>query len=447
MTEDNFWPPAEALLDLSGMVQLSDGRARCTGIAMCDAEGRPKCLFDQYEAAHFFYEFEILDEIGVPSGGLALQDADWSLIGGIVHAKNTFQSGLPAPGPIQPGTRLRYHQVVHLQVRPGDYSFDVVLASTDGASYRAYRQQAISYPLLNQVMQEHCRVVKAGMFTVRPLANGQWLHDGLANLPGDCHVMVMGSPPTEPSTVAPSAGMMEETPAVFHITHWRAGSQWIRKILRESIPDRIVEPQVGGVQFSRWPVQAGKVYPTLYVTKHQFERVALSANHCRFVIIRDLRDTLVSAYFSIKFSHAVIAPVIAIRRATLRSLSVEEGLMYLMDEWLQNSARIQASWVESGEEIIRYEDLLEDDVEILERTLLDKCRLPVSRERLRQVVQSNRFEQITGRQRGEEDVTAHRRKGMAGDWQNHFSPRVKEAFKIRYGGILIATGYEKDLNW
>jgi len=63
-------------------------------------------------------------------------------------------------------------------------------------------------------------------------------------------------------------------------------------------------------------------------------------------------------------------------------------------------------------------------------------------------VLANRFEaQTGGRPRGVEDVTAHQRKGVAGDWRNHFTDRIKRAFKARYGGLLVATGYEKDLDW
>jgi hypothetical protein len=36
---------------------------------------------------------------------------------------------------------------------------------------------------------------------------------------------------------------------------------------------------------------------------------------------------------------------------------------------------------------------------------------------------------------------------VAGDWRNHFDDRLREEFKTRYGGLLIATGYENDLEW
>jgi hypothetical protein len=36
---------------------------------------------------------------------------------------------------------------------------------------------------------------------------------------------------------------------------------------------------------------------------------------------------------------------------------------------------------------------------------------------------------------------AHQRKAIAGDWRNYFSERVKQAFKARYGDLLVASGY------
>ena len=112
------------------------------------------------------------------------------------------------------------------------------------------------------------------------------------------------------------------------------------------------------------------------------------------------------------------------------------------------SARIQESWIEPGETFIRYEDLLEKDLEILEEVLIEHCGILVTPERLREIIVANRFENFTGgRKPGEENLTAHERKGISGDWQNYFTKRVKQAFKDRYGGLLVASGYERDLDW
>jgi Sulfotransferase domain len=167
------------------------------------------------------------------------------------------------------------------------------------------------------------------------------------------------------------------------------------------------------------------------------------------VIIRDLRDTAVSGYFSLKVSHPKFAAdrVSALRRE-LQDGSLEEGLIQIIGNWLRVNANIQRSWLEAGEPVIRYEDLLENDVEILERVLIDECGYPIPRPRLRRAVETRRFVRMSkGRPRGDEDVTAHLRKGIAGDWRNYFTEPVKDAFKERWGELLVTAGYERDMEW
>ena len=80
--------------------------------------------------------------------------------------------------------------------------------------------------------------------------------------------------------------------------------------------------------------------------------------------------------------------------------------------------------------------------------LTQRCPLGVPAEQVRQAVVACRFENLTqGRSRGQEDVASHERKGVAGDWRNHFTDLITREFKSRFGSILIATGYEKDFRW
>jgi lipopolysaccharide transport system ATP-binding protein len=252
------------------------------------------------------------------------------------------------------------------------------------------------------------------------------------------------APPTESLPVYRTG----EAPTVFHITHWKAGSQWINKILHALAHDRLVHPTEKQEHFLNAPVQAGKIYPTLYVTRHQFQRVAVPANHRRFTIIRDLRDTLISVYFSVKVSHAILGSEMARLRSVLEERDIAEGLLFMMDDWLPYCAAIQESWLKAGEQMVRYEELLQNDIALFERLFLETCELPVTAAHLREVVLANRFESLTrGRPRGQEDITAHERKGIHGDWQNYFDKRVKLEFKDRFGDLLVATGYEKNKDW
>jgi hypothetical protein len=237
-------------------------------------------------------------------------------------------------------------------------------------------------------------------------------------------------------------------PTVFHVTHHKAGSQWVNRIFHALAYERLVMPEVENTQFLTRPIVPGGLYPTVYVTREQFESVAVPKDSRRFVIIRDLRDTLISLYFSLKHSHPVLHERIQNRRAVLSELNVEDGLVYLIETQLTGIAQFQWSWLHSREELIKYEDLLERDEEILARVLLHGCKLGIDPGRFHEVVRANRFEARTGgRKPGEEDLASHERKGIAGDWRTHFTEKVTKGFKRIYGSVLIATGYEKNFNW
>ncbi len=305
---------------------------------------------------------------------------------------------------------------------------------------------------------------------------------------------------------------MQTFPTVFHITHHKAGSQWVAEILKYCALDRFQRPDVDLSFFYNVPIKLETVYLTVYVPKKDFNHITAAQPlfsrsgikyaivhpsvylknwinfrrkemPCRhFVVIRDLRDTLVSLYFSWKISHAFHFPWQFKSREILNKVSVEQGLaawigdgersvynglldppflrkhydrMNNADEngimaFLQNIldyiADIQASWMNDDALMIRYEDLISDEIGGFEK-IVDHCQIPVSRERLHEIIHYNRFETVTGRHPGEEDVQAHQRKGISGDWRNYFSLSVKEKFKSRFGDVLIKTGYESDLNW
>ena len=158
---------------------------------------------------------------------------------------------------------------------------------------------------------------------------------------------------------------------------------------------------------------------------------------------------MISGYFSVKISHPEFkVEAVNQMRDRLKRMEIEQGLMHTLDEWVPLNAEIQRSWIDSGEPFLRYEDLLTDDVSILEEVLINQCELGISKRELHEAIEQESFERLSGgRARGEEDVTAHYRKGIAGDWQNYFTEPIKDAFKERYGDLLVAAGHEKDNDW
>ncbi len=222
------------------------------------------------------------------------------------------------------------------------------------------------------------------------------------------------------------------------------------------------------------------------ITADQAQADALDGTH-GFHVIRDPRDVIVSGYFSHRNSHPTDGlPHLEKHRQNLQSVSKEEGL-FLEMEFSAQCLHNLASWNYNQDPIleVKMEDLTsrpyEGFLEIFEflglmswdgvflmrekaahfaRTalnrlanrhpMLDGLRRPtqVTGEMLLGRVYDHRFEKKTsGRSRGQSDANSHYRKGVAGDWVNHFTPAHAEYFIEQFGDILLTTGYESSNDW
>jgi hypothetical protein len=240
-----------------------------------------------------------------------------------------------------------------------------------------------------------------------------------------------------------SASPQTTSPAVFHVTHWKAGSQWVRAVLGAAAPGRIVP----GTHDFAGPVTGGKIYTPLYTTFEKFrEIVPQNVPQRTFAVIRDPRDTAVSWYFSLRYSHRTSDPSITESREILGRLSKTDGLALLICNHLRDAIAIQESWLRSGAKIFRYEDLRLRQQECFGE-LFAYCELDVPERRRRKIVDRNAFERKTWWRFGRESARSHLRKGAPGDWKNHFCERLRRLFKIHYAQMLIKAGYERDDCW
>lgn len=241
-----------------------------------------------------------------------------------------------------------------------------------------------------------------------------------------------------------------DTPAVYHITHWKAGSQWVRGMLADLFPERVrVPPPETSMGVFPEAIEAGRIYSPLYIARHNFEgSPAACVPHRKFVVIRDLRDVLVSWYFSLRYSHGRNEAVER-HRSVLEGLPREEGLLYLLEHRdFGPLVAIPQTWVDAGADVlvIRYEALIAETLAHMRR-ILEHCGLEASDGTLERTVRRWSFQARTGRAPGQEDPHSHYRKGIAGDWQNYFTPRLRESFKARYGAVLERLGYARAADW
>ncbi len=135
--------------------------------------------------------------------------------------------------------------------------------------------------------------------------------------------------------------------------------------------------------------------------------------------------------------------------ASGESIFAGEHVAEIAGSWSTSVSRAMADGALLGGNYyqVRYEDLLAEPVGEVVR-LLEFLEADSGEEIARACVEAASFEQLSGgRIQGEEDSSSFYRKGIAGDWKNHFTEEDRRAFKEEAGELLIRLGYEKDLDW
>jgi hypothetical protein len=227
-----------------------------------------------------------------------------------------------------------------------------------------------------------------------------------------------------------------------------------------------------------------KTYPVISCADPEYAEVQALEGFRAVHVVRDPRDVLVSAYFSHRNRHWFKPGTEAyVHQQRLRLLPKEEGLLaelefsehYLgpMTRWqyhvMPNILELKFEAVtaqpyESVLQIFSFLGLLDEAVWPWWQQLIDTPRfiwnrltrrwggfgsLPrkIPAEKLLGIVHRLQFARLAHRPQGAEDPQSHYRKGQPGDWRNHFTPALVEAFKARYPGLISQLGYEPDENW
>ena len=253
---------------------------------------------------------------------------------------------------------------------------------------------------------------------------------------------------------------------VYHCCVHKTASQWLRKIFADErtyqysglnvynyereLPGKADPRPLTDRTFDQ-PFLEETIVTPIYIDLPCFERVPKPEAFRAFFVPRDPRDIVVSWYFSVKVSHKVMNKIGDVR-STLQTMSEEDGLRHAIDciasEGLFEALR---SWRADAVKdprlrVFRYEDLIGSAQFNTWRQLMDHCDIAVPDDVLRALLEEYSFRALTqGRERGAEDVNAHLRKGVEGDWKNHFTPAVEKKFREVTGPLVEQLGYSEAL--
>jgi hypothetical protein len=176
-------------------------------------------------------------------------------------------------------------------------------------------------------------------------------------------------------------------------------------------------------------------------------------------MVRDGRDSMVSYYFKILNSMPPAAPLRrkldAVCPRPMGPDTIGENLPAFIRFMFEENRKSSISYdrhvraaMDRGLFMIRYEGLKADPEENVARAVRHLSGRDADPERVRRALEQTSFEKRSGRRPGEED-RGHRtvRKGIVGDWRNHFSLEAARLFDSHAGDTLIALGYEPDGSW
>ena len=242
---------------------------------------------------------------------------------------------------------------------------------------------------------------------------------------------------------------------LFHITNHKCGSQWVRdvltapEILRGNHLQHVAHPPDLGNPDGWKSLPQNSIYsPVYWINALEWCALREPGDHA-IVVIRDPRDVIVSLMYSWLYSHANTPFVDVVRDTLFSSESTDARLARVLVYGGRLWQRFFYSWTEFRSTdvlVVRYEDLVADQ-EATFGSILTWLGWEWQRATLASVVERFSFERRSGRQPGVADPMSHYRRGIAGDWREHFTRELGGLWESLAPGLLARTGYEQSDDW
>ena len=262
---------------------------------------------------------------------------------------------------------------------------------------------------------------------------------------------------------------------IFHCCTQKTASQWFRLIFSdpvvyqhtglncfsfESFMDLLVGkyPENADQKWDRLPtllyrdfcpavsVPVNTIITPLYIGRNVFGKLPKPENHKAFFVMRDPRDIVVSWYFSIRDSHPLMGNILK-HRKILQKTDFKGGLKYTIDVLQERGVfEAQRSWMiqepTENVKVFRFEDLTNNSLIFLER-LFEFLQVEIQGNDVKALDKRYHFKKLS-RSKPEmkySGKTDHYRKGISGDWKNHFDGDVKDYFDQVSGELIEILGY------
>jgi len=234
----------------------------------------------------------------------------------------------------------------------------------------------------------------------------------------------------------------------------RSGQGWLSYMLCYILNAKYIEPyyflsgalytedkELRNITSGDLPGREESAY-SMVIKTHELPAANFHLTDKVIFLMRDPRDVAVSAYFMYRVTIAEDS-----------NTSLKNNIFYLIHRFKFTSFMHTAfkwrkffrTWT-TRKDIslysLRYEDLLTETEKTL-KNILGYLEVSVPDSLVREAIQTFSFEKLAGRKRGEEDnANPTFRKGIIGDYKNHFSRIDRMLFRQICGKEMEILGYE-----
>lgn len=237
---------------------------------------------------------------------------------------------------------------------------------------------------------------------------------------------------------------------IIHGAHHKAGTLYFHNIFRKlcELKGWIFETSTNG---KTKPHEDTDIFLS-YVSKFDFVSIG---NYVGSHMIRDPRDMLISGYFYHKWCNEKWCNINKDKfngktyKEMLNTLPKDDGIIFEMQHSFKFNLNSMTEWNYYNPLILelRFEDMINNEEFLFSKVFEHYGLTKREIKQALKIVGRYKFEKKTGRKKGEEQTNHHLRKGIAGDWENHFSEKTRAEFKKLFPGALYKLGYEPDDNW
>lgn len=248
---------------------------------------------------------------------------------------------------------------------------------------------------------------------------------------------------------------------IYHCCVFKTGSQWVRGVLQhplikaasgldcyryeDYLPNNTDSRKITERFFDE-PFPENTILSPLFLSFECFQSIQKPNKYRAFFVMRDPRDIVISLYYSILYSHREMGQIAKMRNI-LKTKNKSDGLLQVID-WAVELGILDAlmSWanandIDNSVKIFKFEDLTSKAQLNYFSQLMDHCQVDISSSELAKALNDLSFENLSGRSKGAEDISSHYRKGISGDWKNHFDSELESYFIAKTNRLLQDTGY------